>query len=127
MKLHSDSQHDTPRISAYDADSVTVAGSRLAASFVITAEDLHPDLQVPALAELRWSHLEQVVGDELQILLLGTGPRQRFPSPELFLETAARGIGLEVMDSQAACRTYNILAGEGRQVAALILLGDDGR
>jgi uncharacterized protein len=127
MKPHSDTQHGTLRISAYDAHSVTVGDTRLEASFVITTTELHPALQLPGLDALRWAHLDRVIGSELQVLLLGTGARQRFPASELLVESAARGIGLEVMDSQAACRTYNILAGEGRQVAALILLGDAGR
>jgi len=57
-----------------------------------------------------------------EILLLGTGPRQRFPSPALYRGLLAARIGVEVMDTAAACRTYNILAGEGRRVAAALLI-----
>ena len=60
--------------------------------------------------------------DSARVLLLGTGARQRFPSPRLAAELAALGIGVEVMDSAAACRTYNVLAAEGRQVAAALYL-----
>jgi uncharacterized protein len=56
-----------------------------------------------------------------EIVLLGTGPRQRFPHPRLTAELARAGIGLEVMDLQAACRTYNILVAEERKVAAALL------
>ena len=56
-----------------------------------------------------------------QIVLLGTGPRQRFPHPRLTAALASAGIGLEVMDVQAACRTYNILVAEERKVAAALL------
>ena len=54
-------------------------------------------------------------------MLLGTGARQRFPHPRLTAELAQAGIGLEVMDLQAACRTYNILVAEERKVAAALL------
>ena len=123
MKLHTDPQ-DVQRISAYDRHSVMVSGTRLASPFLITADRLLPDLDVPPTAALRWSDLEPLIGDELQILLLGTGARQQFPDSALYAEMATRGIGLEVMDSAAACRTFNILVAEGRRVAALIVVGD---
>ena len=56
-----------------------------------------------------------------EIVLLGTGARQRFPHPRLTAELAKAGIGVEVMDLQAACRTYNILVAEERKVAAALL------
>jgi uncharacterized protein len=51
-----------------------------------------------------------------------TGSRQRIPPPSLYTEFAARGIGLEVMDNRAACRTYNVLLGEARDVAVALML-----
>jgi uncharacterized protein len=58
-----------------------------------------------------------------QIAILGTGARQRFPHPRLYRVLTEAGIGLEVMDTAAACRTYNIIAGEGRKVVAGLLIG----
>lgn len=60
------------------------------------------------------------------MVLLGTGARLRFPHPRLSAPLARAGIGLEVMDLQAACRTYNILAAEGRRVAAALLMIQSG-
>ncbi len=57
-----------------------------------------------------------------EVVLLGTGDRQRLPPPELYADFAARGIGLEVMDNRAACRTYNLLLGEYRDVAVALML-----
>jgi uncharacterized protein len=57
-----------------------------------------------------------------EIVLLGTGGRQRFPSPRLTRALAEARIGLDVMDTPAACRTFNILAAEERKVAVAILL-----
>jgi uncharacterized protein len=56
------------------------------------------------------------------VVLLGTGARQRFPAPVLMRSLIDRGIGVEVMDTHAACRTYNILMAEGRDVAAALIL-----
>jgi uncharacterized protein len=59
---------------------------------------------------------------EPEIVLLGTGDRQRFPHPRLTQALLAHGVGVEVMDTAAACRTYNIIMMEGRRVAAALLL-----
>jgi uncharacterized protein len=58
-----------------------------------------------------------------EVIVLGTGPNQQFPSPSLIAEVLRMGIGMEVMDTRAACRTYNILASEYRRVVAALLPG----
>jgi uncharacterized protein len=68
------------------------------------------------------AHFETFVALSPEIVLLGTGARLRFPRPELTRALVEARIGLEVMDVQAACRTYNILAAESRKVAAAVLL-----
>ena len=62
-------------------------------------------------------------GLQAEIVLLGTGPRQRFPHPRLTAPLTRAGVGVEVMDLQAACRTYNILVADERKVAAALLFG----
>jgi uncharacterized protein len=62
--------------------------------------------------------------DALDLLLLGTGQRQRFPTAELRAVFAAADIALEAMDTGAACRTYNVLLAEGRPVAAALIAVD---
>jgi uncharacterized protein len=57
-----------------------------------------------------------------ELILIGTGSRQRFPKPELLKALINAKIGFEIMDSQAACRTYNILVGEGRQVLLALIV-----
>jgi uncharacterized protein len=123
MKLHSDSASNMLRVSAYDRVSVTVAKQRFTGSFAILPDALVPDVEVKDLDALSWADLDALHERDLEILILGTGARQRFPGTALSAELAARRIGLEVMDSRAACRTYNILAAEGRRVGAVILLG----
>ena len=123
MKLHLESGDSSNRISGYDEHTVTVAGTAVSQTFLVTRDELHTDVALPDLADLGWSDLELLHGTDVTILIIGTGRTQRLPAPGLYAELAERGVGLEVMDSAAACRTYNILLGEGRQVAALIVVG----
>ncbi len=122
MHLDSNTGGDILRVSAYGEGFVKVAEHRLERSFIITPDQLHRDLEWSDLASLDWSELEVLHPLDLEILLLGTGAHQEFPSPRLYAELAFHRIGLEVMDTKAACRTFNVLASEGRRVAALILV-----
>jgi uncharacterized protein len=63
-----------------------------------------------------------MMGLKPELILIGTGSRQRFPAPELLKNLISAKIGFEIMDSQAACRTYNILVGEGRQVLLALIV-----
>lgn len=121
MKLHMDPAHAGHRISRYDERTVTVGGTVVADTFLVTPDHLHTGLALPDLAGLGWNDLDLLHGTDTSILIIGTGRTQRLPAPRLYAELAERGVGLEVMDSAAACRTYNILLVEGRRVAALIL------
>ena len=74
------------------------------------------------LDDLQVNHLEPIFELQPELVLLGTGARQRFPSPEVRAAFAAQKIGLESMDLGAACRTFNILVQEDRRVAAALFL-----
>lgn len=123
MKLHLDDNENLFRVTAYDEISVTVGERRITRSFVIMPTELVTEFTFPAVPDLSWDAIAALHDHGLEILVLGTGRRQVFPSPHFYSELARARIGLEVMDSAAACRTYNILAAEGRRVAALIMLG----
>ena len=75
-----------------------------------------------AVAELGEDHFDAVLATQPEIVLLGTGPTNIFPPRELTFAFARKGIGLEVMDTAAAARTFNVLANEGRRVAAVLYL-----
>jgi uncharacterized protein len=75
-----------------------------------------------AFEELTRAHVEVLAALRPELVILGTGRRQRFPRAELLAPLVEAGIGWEVMDTGAACRTYNILMGEGRNVAAALLM-----
>ena len=120
MKLQPD-RSDAQTISGYGPGWVAVAGEKITHSVVIASggeripwaahyEDLGPaDFEV--LAKLR-----------VEVVIFGSGARIRFPRPAWIAPLAAKRIGIETMDTAAACRTYNILAQEGRDVAVALLL-----
>ena len=82
-------------------------------SCLISAERLINDWRPQTLEELTEADLEAVFAMQPEIVVIGSGPRQQFPGPRLLAAIHARGIGCEVMDTGAACRTYNILVSEG--------------
>ena len=121
MKLHATAPGARNAFSGYGDGYVLVNGERHESSVIVTPERVLP-WRVGGFENLAESDFEAFPGLELEILLIGTGPKQRFPHPRLTRALAEKRIGVEVMDTQAACRTYNILMAEGRRVAAAILL-----
>src|SRR5512146_1417394 len=108
MKLHPSSPASAQTITAYGDDYVMVNGARRDASAVVTPERIVA-WENRTFAQLTREDFTFLAGLGVEIVLLGTGPRQRFPHPRLSAPLAAAGVGLEVMDLKAACRTYNIL------------------
>jgi uncharacterized protein len=122
MKFAEIEDPGTNVIEAYDAGHVRIGGRDYARSVAVSAARVSPDWGPNDVASLRVAHLEAVLVEGTQVLLLGTGSRQCFPDPAVQFALLERGIGVEVMDTGAACRTYNILVSEGRAVVAALLL-----
>ena len=122
MKLHSPSTAGLLAITGYDAEHIAVNGRRLTRSFLLTPQRLIEDWSPGSFDLLTAADLQAVAALDCPIVLLGTGLRQRFPAPALMRCLIERRIGVEVMDSHAACRTYNILMAEGREVAAALIV-----
>ena len=120
MKLHTSRPSGVNTITGYGEDYVMVNGERRASSVVVLPDRIEawPARSFAALSTEDFAFLRDL---KAEIVLLGTGPRQRFPHPRLTAALGQAGIGLEVMDLQAACRTYNILVAEERKVAAALL------
>ena len=108
-------------ITGYGHGFVLVNSVRHASSVIVMPERIvaWPTTSFEALA---LADFELLAGLGREIVLLGTGPRLRFPRPELTRPLIEARIGIEVMDFQAACRTYNFLMAESRKVAAALLL-----
>jgi len=126
MKLHRDTPAGINIVTSYGADYVAINKQEYTSSLILL-----PDRIIEGWAENWKGHgLEALSDADLQALcdlapelvLLGTGSQQRFPAPRVMRPLIDARIGYEVMSLQAACRTYNILVAEGRQVAAALLI-----
>lgn len=108
-------------VTAYSPAGITLGLQRLTGPLAVAADQLLHPWPIASLEELAEAHFAPVLAWRPEILLLGTGERQRFPPAALMAALLARRVGLEVMDSRAACRTYNVLVGESRAVALALL------
>ena len=120
MKLHASAPSALNTFSGYGDGFVAINGQRHDANIVVMPEQLLP-WSAASFDALTEADFDLFLGLDLEILLLGTGPKQRFPHPRLTKALTAKRIGVEAMDLQAACRTYNILMAEERRVAAALL------
>ncbi len=123
MKLGSDTRSDVNAVLGYGAAEVRLRERVLTRSAVITADRI-VDWPVASLADLAPAALDRVLELQPEIVLLSTGATQRFPEPEVYAHVQGRGVGFEVMEIGAACRTYNVLLSEDRRVALALLFGD---
>jgi uncharacterized protein len=121
VKLHPSSTVGLNIFTAYGEGYVAVNHRKYEENLIVLPESLAPGWSTATVATLAAEDMDKLLALGTDIVLLGTGSRLRFPAGALLRPFAPAGIGLEVMDLQAACRTYNILAAEGRKVAAALL------
>jgi uncharacterized protein len=108
-------------IDGYQPGEIRVNGSRYRHSVIVTPRSCEP-WAIHHLEELRRQHFSAILAHRPDILLLGTGESQRFPEMRLYADVIAHGIGVEIMHSAAAARTFNLLVQEQRSVIAAIIL-----
>ncbi len=120
MKLHASGPNSANTITGYGDDYVMVNGQRHESSLVVLPERIvpWPAEGFDTLSPENFAFLKTL---DVEIVLLGTGARQRFTHPLLTSALTSSGVGVDVMDLKAACRTYNILVAEERKVAAALL------
>jgi uncharacterized protein len=121
VKLHISNTAGLNIFTAYGEGYVSVNKEKQEKNLILLPESMIPEWTNNTFATLNEADMQVLLGLGTEIILLGTGSRLRFPPGALMRPFALAGIGLEVMDMQAACRTFNILAAEGRKVAAAIL------
>ena len=125
MKLTDETIPGTHLVRSYSPGELWVGESVFRNSCLLRADQVVPEWRPQTLNELTLEDLEPVFALQPEIIVLGTGTRQRFPASRLLGSILARGIGCEVMTTAAACRTYNVLVSEDRPVVAALLLKDD--
>lgn len=122
MKLHADRAEGVNVIHAYTRQSVSVNGQTYTRSILVPPSGDMIDWPVQSLADLTEAHFLQIAQTQPEVVIFGTGATLRFPSPSVLRPLMAARIGIETMDTAAACRTYNVLVAEGRRVMAALLL-----
>ena len=121
MKFEREQAEGKNTFTGYGEGYVEVNRQRHAASLVVAADRLLPDWPVNDVDTLGGDALAAVLALQPEIVLLGTGRTFKFPEPALLAPLHKAGVGVEVMDTQAACRTYNILVAEARRVALALV------
>ncbi len=109
-------------VTSYGLGWITVNKRELRQSLIVTPEVLVTDWTPHDISDLEISHFEMVSQLAPEIILLGTGNKQRYLHPRLIRPLLVNGVGVEIMDTAAACRTYNITMLEGRKVAAALFM-----
>ena len=122
MRLNLETSDTTNIIRAYREGGVTVNEQNLCQSIIVTPERLISDWPPQIFEQLQREHFQIIVDLQPELLIMGTGSHQRFPPPDLLRSLLENNIGVEVMATAAACRTYNIVVAEGRRVAAALLM-----
>ena len=122
MKLHQDSSASLNTVTGYGPDYVEINREPYRHSILVTPEGPVRPWPVSRFEDLSAEHFEQLLETDPEVVVFGSGARLRFAHPRLLAALTARRIGVETMDLQAACRTYNILMNEGRRVAAALLI-----
>ena len=122
MKLHLTKAAGRNLFTGYGDGYVAINDQRYAHSVTVLPEGEVRRWDVDSLDALTPEHFSALLELGPEIVILGTGDAFRFPRPEIVKPLAASRVGFEVMDTKAACRTYNILMAEGRQVLAAIVV-----
>ena len=121
MKLQADSIQG-PALTGYGEGWVAVNGEKVLTSILISSMGHRQEWDCGSYEELGEAQFAPILKWNAELVLFGSGARLRFPKQQCLAALYARRVGVETMDTQAACRTYNFLAGEGRKVVAALLL-----
>ncbi len=121
MKIERETAQGRNLFTGYGEDYVEVNGVRLSGSVLVTGAKIVPGWAPAGIAALTAEHVQSLLALKPEIVLLGSGRTFSFPDPAALAPLHAARVGVEVMDTRAACRTYNILLGEGRDVLAALI------
>lgn len=121
MKFQPDQQGQV-FIHGHDLDFIAVSGQKYTTSIIVDSTKGVEIWQCNSMAELSEKDFQKLADLNPALVLFGSGAKLTFPPPVLLKPLIVKGIGLETMDTAAACRTFNVLAGEGRRVVAALWL-----
>lgn len=112
------------KIISYSDDSFQLKDKLITSNLVISNDRLIENWTIDSYCNLATQHLDEFISWQPEIILIGTGTVPSFPNPDLITYVTSRSIGLEIMDTGAACRSYNLLLNEGRNVVAILFLSN---
>lgn len=121
MKLQPD-QSDVQSINGHGPGWISVDGEKITTSVIVASSGARLAWPAASFEELEARHFAQLAEVDAEIVIFGSGSRIRFPRPAWLAPLIEKRVGVETMDTAAACRTYNILAQEGRKVAVALLI-----
>ena len=122
MKLQPDRQPSLNTVSAYGSNYIEINAQRYDQSIILGPEGPVLEWSCSRFEDLKIEDFELIADQKPGVVIFGSGQKIRFPRPELLKPLIQAKIGVETMDLQAACRTYNILMAEGRDVIAALLI-----
>jgi uncharacterized protein len=122
MRFTQDSTESFNLIRSYGSGEVRINDDVFSCAVIVGASAIRTESALNGVTDLADEHVAHILALEPELVLLGTGARQIFPAPVFGAQFLKSGIGFEVMDTGAACRTFNVLVNEHRRVVALLLL-----
>ena len=123
MQLTRDTRPNANLITGLDAGGLRIRERVYTSSLIVSADRVVEDWPIQGAADMNDGHWQDVLALEPEIVLFGSGASLQFPPTEALAPLLSRGSGVEVMDTAAACRTYNLLLTEGRSVVAALIIG----
>lgn len=121
MKMALDTASGVNVVKSYEPGVVQIRDQRFTKSLVVLPDKVLTEWPPKLASELRPTHFSEIIGQRPEVLIIGTGESQVFPDPAALMTLMDMGIGYEVMDNAAACRTYNILVSEDRRTALALI------
>jgi uncharacterized protein len=122
VKLQPDRQPTLNTVSAYGSNYIEINACRYESSLLLMPEGPVEAWSCQGFADLKIEDFEKIAQKQPALVILGSGKKIQFPRPELIAPLIRAKIGIETMDLQAACRTYNVLMAEGRNVLAALII-----
>jgi uncharacterized protein len=122
MRFTQDSSSATNLVRAYGSGELRVNHDVYRSAIIISASAVHATPDIRDMEDLARLDPSRILALDPELVLLGTGPRQIFPAASFRAQFLSAGIGVEVMDTGAACRTFNVLVAEHRRVVALLMV-----
>ncbi len=104
--------------------AIKIGVETISENVVIFRDEIQRGISIGNVTELKEQALEHLLAKQPEIVIFGSGWKPRRPPRDLVFAMARRGIGFETMDTTAACRTFNILISEGRDVAAVLIIAE---